>query len=129
MTMNNNSYFNHRHEIEKAHAVPIKGQVKLNGDNSPSWPEILISKPPQCSADVWIQLVQHKNHPQGDDNPCPSPNRLFIKKGKDWSAPQNGITITDPGDGSNDDGHTTKEADGKIFSINYIVLYCNCIVI
>ena len=84
-----------RHEIEKNHAMPIKSKKRV--DNESSWPEIRVTDPPSCPADIWIQLVENKSSVDGQHNPVPSPNGLFHKKGREWTAPH-GIIIQDTGE-------------------------------
>ena len=69
------------------------------------WPEIIVTNPPACSADVFIQLVERNQDvdSQGHETYSPSPNILFVKKGNKWQRSSNGITVTDDG-----------ERDGKI---------------
>ena len=85
-----------RHESEYQLANPIKGQrIDAEGE---SWPELQITEPPSCPAEIWIQLVEQKN--DSENNPCPSPNGLFLKqyqKDKDLASPH-GIEIQSDGD-------------------------------
>ena len=75
----------------------IKGQQKSSKDTP--WPEIQVTNPPSCSADIFIQLVERKQDfsPQRHEQYVPSPNLLFVKKGNNWQRTSNGITILDEG--------------------------------
>ena len=85
--------------------MPIKGQ-KIKGAN---WPEIEITGNPEGPAEIWIQLVEHKD--DAERNPRPSPNGLFLKKDKKSKGfnPPQGIEIISDGDGI----IPGTEADGK----------------
>ena len=72
--------------------MPIKGQKGSKNDTT--WPELHINNPPACPAEIWVQLVEHKNH---KDKPCPSPNKLFHKKGKFWTSSDR-VIILDSGE-------------------------------
>jgi hypothetical protein len=84
-----------RHETEKNHAMPIKSKRTMN--NGSSWPEIHVTDAPACPADIWIQLVENRSPVDGHDNPYPSPNGLFHKRSREWTAPH-GIIIHDNGE-------------------------------
>jgi hypothetical protein len=75
--------------------MPIRSKKRV--DNGSSWPEIRITDAPSCPADVWIQLVENTSPVDGHHNPCPSPNGLFHKKGREWTAPH-GIIIQASGE-------------------------------
>ena len=97
-----------RHEIDKKQAQEIKG--KNTDNNATLWPEIQITNPPACSADIYIQLVEQPKKDvrhQGQEGYVPSPNILFIKKLKDWQQCSNGITVIDDGDGNDGKGTNT----------------------
>ena len=98
-------HFIFRHESDKLVAMPIKGQ-KIKGAN---WPEVEITGNPEGPAEIWIQLVEHKDDAEG--NPRPSPNGLFLKKDKKSKGfnPPPGIDIMSDGDGN----IPGTEADGK----------------
>jgi len=84
-----------RHETEKNHAMPIRSKKKVN--NESCWPEIVVTDAPACPADVWIQLVEITNPVDKNGNPCPSPNGLFHKRSREWTAPR-GIIVQDNGE-------------------------------
>ena len=108
-----------RHEIDKKQAQEIKG--KNTDNNATLWPEIQITNPPACSADIYIQLVEQPKQDaghQGQEGYVPSPNKLFIKKSKNWQPCSNGITVIDDGDGNDGDG---RDKDGKIMLLIYLI--------
>jgi hypothetical protein len=96
-----------RYENEKQHAPPILGQRKEYNNNVENDskllsndrrnPAIQITNAPPCHAQVWIQCVESDYDPDGNENPRPSPNCLFIKKGK-VQQPLDGIAIVDNGE-------------------------------
>merc|ERR1712018_78122 len=67
-----------RYKIDKQDLPLIKGQK--NGSNGTSWPEIQITDPPACPAELWVQLVEQKDDDQ--NKPRPSPNFVVLKKQK-----------------------------------------------
>jgi hypothetical protein len=99
-----------RHESEKPQANEIKAMKAIQ--NASNWPQIQVTNPPSCPADVWIQLVENKSPVNGQDNPSPSPNGLFHKKKGEWAAPY-GIIIHDNGE---------KDGKGIVKFISIILL-------
>ena len=105
-----------RHEIEEKHAMPIKSKRRLGKESS--WPEIRITDAPACPADIWIQLVENKTSVDGHHNPVPSPNGLFHKKGREWTAPH-GIIIQDGSNNPNGKNDGMKNTENNVNDICY----------
>ena len=86
--------------------MPIKGRLVPNSTDPP-YPEIHISNPPPCPAQVWVQCVEYNYDPSVHANPSPNPNGLFIKKGKEQYPPE-GVAIIEDG-----------ERDGRIIILSW----------
>ena len=95
--------------------MPIKSKKRVN--NESSWPEIRVTDAPSCPADVWIQLVENTSPVDGHHLPVPSPNGLFHKKGREWTAPH-GIIIQASGV---DDGIKIQKIKEILFAIIFLV--------
>ena len=83
----------------------------IKGRKQDSWPTLQITKTTASSADVYVQLVEHKDYPK--KRPRPSPNCLIFKKNRQMPSNNSDIKIMKSPDG---------KSDGRQFSIIYFLM-------